>query len=173
MFPIESFRETTQRLAAVLQALQVRFHLTGGVVSVAWGEPRFTQDIDVVLDREALAPHVKEFLEGLRKRGFHFQDQIVHEAISRGRPFQILDAVECLTLDLYPREVVPGELDRSVPVEVFAGTRRPVISLPDAAVSKRIWISRGSHQSRQDLRRLARHLSSADRDFLQIGRAHV
>jgi hypothetical protein len=167
MFPIESFRETTQRLAAVLQSLKIRFHLTGGVVSVAWGEPRFTQDIDVVLDREALAQHLEEFLAGLRGLGFHFQDQVVKEAISRGRPFQMLDAVECLKLDLYPRELVPGELERSVPVEVFAGTMLPVVSLPDAAVSKLIWISKGSHKSRQDLRRLARHLSAADMDFLR------
>ena len=166
MFPIESFRETTQRLAAVLQSLNIRFHLTGGVVSVAWGEPRFTQCIDVVLDREALAQHLEEFLAGLRGLGFPFQDQVVQEVISRGRPFQMLDAVECLKLDLYQRELVPDELERSVPVEVVAGTMLPVVSLPDAAVSKLIWISKGSHKSRQDLRRLARQLSVADMDFL-------
>jgi hypothetical protein len=51
MFPTEAFRGTVERFIASLKALEIRHYLTGGVVSVAWGEPRLTQDIDIVIDR--------------------------------------------------------------------------------------------------------------------------
>ncbi len=40
MFPIESFRKTLLKVVEILQPLQIPFHLTGGVTSVAYGEPR-------------------------------------------------------------------------------------------------------------------------------------
>jgi hypothetical protein len=47
------------------------------------------------------------------------------------------------------------------------GAMLPVVSRRDAAVSKLIWIHKGSHKSRQDLRRLARHLTEDDFEFLR------
>jgi len=46
VFPIETFRATLEKAIAILERHKVRFHLTGGVTSVAYGEPRLTQDID-------------------------------------------------------------------------------------------------------------------------------
>ena len=69
--------------------------------------------------------------------------------------FQLLDNVEALKLDIYPRELIAGELDRSCLVEVFAGVEFPVASRADVA-SKLVWISKGSHKSRRDLRQIYR-----------------
>jgi hypothetical protein len=68
--------------------------------------------------------------------------------------FQLLDDVESLKLDIYPRELIEGELQRSVQLEVFEDLILPVVSRADAAESKLIWISKGSHKSRRDLRRI-------------------
>ena len=68
--------------------------------------------------------------------------------------FQLLDRVESLKLDIYPRELIAGELDRSVSQEVFEGEELPVASCADVAVSKLVWISKGSHKSRRDLRQV-------------------
>ena len=38
MFPIDMFRATLTKVIAILQKHQIRFHLTGGVTSVAYGE---------------------------------------------------------------------------------------------------------------------------------------
>ncbi len=43
MYPPDIFRHTVSRLVAILQRYGVRFHLTGGITSVAYGEPRMTQ----------------------------------------------------------------------------------------------------------------------------------
>lgn len=53
MYPPDVFRSTLVRLLEVLQRLDVRCHLTGGITSVAYGEPRMTQDIDLVVDNAA------------------------------------------------------------------------------------------------------------------------
>ena len=49
----------------------------------------------------------------------------------------------------------------------FAGEFLPVVSRVDAAASKLIWVSKGSHKSRRDLRQLYRRASDADRQFIQ------
>jgi hypothetical protein len=36
-------------VVAVLSARQLNFHLTGGLASSFYGEPRFTQEIDIVV----------------------------------------------------------------------------------------------------------------------------
>jgi len=56
---------------------------------------------------------------------------------------------EALKLDIYPRELIAGELSRSCLVEIFAGRRLPVVSRSDAAGAKFVWISKGSFKSRR------------------------
>ncbi len=46
----------------------------------------------------------------------------------RRKPFQLLDQVEVLKLAAYPRELVPGELSRSVLAEVFPGSSIAIVS---------------------------------------------
>lgn len=167
MFPIEAFREPVERFVAILRLLDIRHHLTGGVVSVAWGEPRLTQDIDIVIDRVSTQANVQLFIDSVRSAGFYADEQGVRKAVQAGRPFQLLDPVAVLKLDVYPRELIPGELSRSVLAEVFPGSSIAIVSRSDAAVSKLIWISKGSHKSRQDLRQIARRLDEEEMDFLR------
>jgi hypothetical protein len=53
---------------------------------------------------------------------------------------------------LYRAELIPGELQRSQTLELFEGVFLPVVSRTDAAISKLIWIDKGSQRSRQDFR---------------------
>lgn len=167
MFPIEAFRGTVERFIGILRSLEIRHHLTGGVVSVAWGEPRLTQDIDIVIDRVAANANIERLVSEIQSAGYFADEQGIRNAISSGKPFQLLDQVEVLKLDVYPRELVPGELSRSVLAEVFPGSSIALVSRPDAALSKLIWIKRGSHKSRHDLRQIVRRLSEEENVFLR------
>jgi hypothetical protein len=165
VLPIEGFQPTLSKLVQVLDRLQIRFHLTGGIASVAYGEPRFTQDVDVVLDRDRVLEVEEEFLRAMGSTGFHFSEPTARQAIASGQMFQLLDTEQIVKLDLYVRCLIPGELDRSVHSEVFPGILLPIASRVDAALSKLIWIHRGSHRSRRDLRRMlagASHTELAD-----------
>lgn len=162
MFPAETFRDTLAKLAAILQQFHVRFHLTGGVSTIAYGEPRMTQDVDVVVDPHPLAAQLPAFLSAVEAAGFLVDANTARRAVAEGGMFQLLDLAESLKVDLYAREMIPGELDRSTPAEVFAGLSLPIVSRADAALSKLMWIAKGSHKSRGDLRQILRRADAAE-----------
>jgi hypothetical protein len=154
VLPAEGFRPTLSKLVAVLDGCGIRFHLTGGITSVVYGEPRMTQDLDLVLDRDRVIVVQDEFLSALSHAGFHFSEEAARRAIRSRQMFQLLDMDQVIKLDLYVRCLIPGELDRSVRAELFPGVSVPIVARTDAALSKLIWINHGSHRSRRDLRRI-------------------
>lgn len=115
------------RLLAILVGHGVRFHLTGGITSVAYGEPRMTQGIDIVVDNPALARCLEGFMAAATQAGFLLDAEAVRQAVAERSMFQLFDSAEALKIDLYPREMIPGELDRSARLEVFEGVLIPVL----------------------------------------------
>ena len=113
MYPPDIFRNTLSRLVAILQSHGVRFHLTGGITSIAYGEPRMTQDVDVVVENAAIARAIEPFIAAASQAGFLLDVESVRRAVADKSMFQLFDMAEALKIDIYPRELVPGELDRS------------------------------------------------------------
>jgi Nucleotidyl transferase AbiEii toxin, Type IV TA system len=167
MFPIDAFRTTLEKIIEILRIHKIKFHLTGGVTSIAYGEPRLTQDIDIVVDNGAIQKQLDLFLESLRGSDFLFDETAIRIAVDKRQMFQLLDSAEALKLDIYPRELIPGELARSHTLELFEGMFIPIASLPDAAIAKLIWISRGSHKNRRDLRQLLRTSTENQRETIE------
>lgn len=163
MHPAEMFRGTLSRLLDILTRHDVKFHLTGGITSVAYGEPRMTQDIDIVVENTAIARSLDAFTAAVAQAGFMLDTEVIRRAVAEKSMFQLFDMAEALKIDIYPREMIPGELGRSVSLEVFEGMPLPVVSRPDAAASKLVWASKGSHKSRRDLRQIVRRLPSGER----------
>lgn len=60
MYDLAEFHDCLQRAAANLRRCHVRFFLTGGAAAIAYGDPRTTQDVDVVVDALALGDRVVE-----------------------------------------------------------------------------------------------------------------
>jgi hypothetical protein len=152
MFPVEAFRATLMKAVRIFHRLGIRHHLTGGIASVYYGEPRMTQDIDIVIDNAQVSAQLGAFVQSLAESDFIFDSDSVRNAVAGKGMFQLLDSVESLKLDIYPRELIPGELDRSVSREVFENLELPLASCADVGASKLVWISKGSHKSRRDLR---------------------
>lgn len=67
---------------------------------------------------------------------------------------------------MYPPDIFRGTLVRLL--EAFEGLQIPCVSRVDAAASKLVWASLGSHKSRRDLRRMHGFLLQEDR--LELGR---
>ena len=139
MFPVDAFRSTLGKIMDILHRHNIRFHLTGGITSVAYGEPRMTQDVDMVIDNHAVVQQLESFLESLHSSDFVYDEETIRSAVSGSRMFQLLDSVEVMKLDMYPRELIPGELERSVQIEIFEGIAVPMASLPDTALAKLIY----------------------------------
>jgi hypothetical protein len=163
MYPPDIFRHSLSRLVAILYRHSVRFHLTGGITSVAYGEPRMTQDVDVVVENAVMQRVIEPFITAATQADFLLDAESVRRAVADKSMFQLFDMAEALKIDVYPRELVPGELDRSTLLEVFDGMQLPVASRPDAAASKLAWAAKGSHKSRRDLRQIFRQMPASDR----------
>ncbi len=167
MFPVEIFQTTLAKLTTILRRHEIRFHLTGGLTGTAYGEPRMTENMDVVVDPAQTQRMLDDFIESVGRSDFMFDEPSIRSAVERGGMFQLLDEIESLKLDIYPRELIPGELDRSVSLEIFAGEFLPVVSRVDAAASKLVWISKGSHKSRRDLRSIVRNATGPQKIEIQ------
>jgi hypothetical protein len=152
MFPVEAFERTILKFVAIAEAIDLPFHLTGGSISSVYGEPRLTQDIDIVVSPEVAKHRVDDLVHRLASSDFLFTESVVRQSVENGVLFQLLDKSESLKLDIYPRELIPGELQRSQELELFEGVFVPVVSRTDAAISKLIWIDKGSQRSRRDFR---------------------
>ncbi|MFO1096494.1 MAG: nucleotidyl transferase AbiEii/AbiGii toxin family protein [Planctomycetaceae bacterium] len=150
----EAFFPMLERVARVLDRCGVRFLITGGLVAVFYAEPRLTQDADLVVDPDQLKSRLDDFIQALQQLNYVSDARVIRDAVSRGRMFQILDPVECLKIDFYPRELVAGELNRAHVAAFTSEFSFPIISRPDLVISKLVWISKGSHKSRRDVRQI-------------------
>jgi hypothetical protein len=84
MFPVEVFQSTLSKWTAILRQLGIRFHLTGGITSAAWGEPRMTQDIDIVVDPAQVKLNVDALVRSLGESDFLFDEDSVRKAVAGG-----------------------------------------------------------------------------------------
>jgi len=173
MFPVEAFESTIGKFVAIAETLGLPFHLTGGSISSAYGEPRLTQDIDIVVSPEIARNCIDSLVDQLACSDFLFTERVVRQAVQCGTLFQLLDKTESLKLAIYPRELIPGELQRSQKMELFAGVFLPVVSRTDAAISKLIWINKGSQRSRRDFRSIFRSSTEPQQVDIRVQAAEI
>lgn len=82
--------------------LGIRYLITGSQATIVYGEPRFTNDIDVVvsLNRAALG----EFLQSFPPPEFYVSDTAAREAIDSTGTFNVLHPSSGLKIDV----IIPG-----------------------------------------------------------------
>jgi hypothetical protein len=88
----------------VLEAIGARYAIWGGLAVVAHGEPRFTQDMDILLSPEQLL--VPLFVRRLRESHYHVDEIAVNRALSGGF-FNVIHLAYHIKTDFY----VPVEPD--------------------------------------------------------------
>lgn len=167
MFPLEAFQDTLAKAVALFDGHGVRYHLTGGMTSVAYGDPRMTQALDMVVDNDQLTEAVDAMVPALDQSDFLIEERVFREAVHRRDQFQLFDNVACLKIDVYPRQLIAGELDRSIDYEVFPGQTYRIASRRDIMLAKLVWVSKGSHKGRRDLRYLHAEADESERCFVE------
>ncbi len=86
---VEAFERTILKFVVIAEAIDLRFHLTGGSISSAYGEPRLTQDIDIVVAPEIAKRRVDDLVRHLASSDFLFTEVAVRQAIQSGDLFQL------------------------------------------------------------------------------------
>jgi Nucleotidyl transferase AbiEii toxin, Type IV TA system len=159
------FQETMERILAILGGLGLSFHFTGGVAASFYGDPRFTQDLDLVIQLTVDQPETRALLSRLSS-GYLIHEQAVMDAIKGRALFQAIDEVSMVKIDFHVGEKIPGELGRSKHREVVPGVVAPLVSKEDAILSKLLWMQLGSHKARHDLKMMLKRPEELDRSVL-------
>ncbi len=149
---------TTEFLAAIVQRLdasEIPHMVAGSVASSHHGEPRSTQDIDLVIDpsREQLV----RFVELLEPHRFYVSDALA--ALDRRDLFNVIEPTTGFKADLIFRKDRPfsfTEFARREPVEIL-GVLTSVATAEDMILAKLEWAS--SSGSERQLRDVAAMIS--------------
>ncbi len=85
-------------VAKALDQLGLRYLVTGSMATIYYGEPRFTNDIDIVL---ALPPgKVAEFCKAFPAPDFYVSEEAVRQAVAEGHSFNIIHPESGLKVDM-------------------------------------------------------------------------
>ncbi|WP_145431964.1 hypothetical protein [Lacipirellula limnantheis] len=80
--------ELSKFVCALLDRLNVAYMVTGSQATIAYGEPRFTNDIDIIVD---LTPaNVELFCDGLPDGDFYLSRPAAIDAVSRRAMFNVI-----------------------------------------------------------------------------------
>jgi hypothetical protein len=108
--------ELLRFVVSVLERLQLAYFVTGSTVTIFYGEPRFTNDIDVVVDLPLSA--VDEFCRQFPVDDFYVSETAASDAVRRRAQFNIIQPRSGLKVDVIVP--APTEFNRSR----FARARR-------------------------------------------------
>jgi hypothetical protein len=85
-------------VVGVLERLKVPYFITGSTATIFFGEPRFTNDLDVVAD---LTPgHLPQFLAAFSSDDFYVSEDAVRSAIASRGQFNIIHPTSGLKVDV-------------------------------------------------------------------------
>ncbi len=90
--------ELLTRLSQTLEELHIPYLVTGSMATIAYGEPRFTNDIDVVL--RLVDAQVDSFCAAFPSDEFYVSPDAVKDAVSRNGQFNILHPSTGLKIDV-------------------------------------------------------------------------
>jgi hypothetical protein len=130
----------------VLEAIEARYAIWGGLAVVAYGEPRFTQDMDILLSPERFA--VSLFIRRLRESHFHVDEMTVNGALGGGF-FNVIHLAYHIKTDFYVP--VEPELQAMIAERVylpFDEMRRAAYITPTSVVVAKLRAYQNSQSTR-------------------------
>ncbi|MCB1033226.1 MAG: hypothetical protein KDD47_05270 [Acidobacteria bacterium] len=95
--------ELLRFLVSVLEQLGLRYFVTGSTASIFFGEPRFTNDIDVVVDLSAEG--ATGFCSAFSAEDFYLSEDAVRRAMATKGHFNVLHPASGLKIDV----IVPAD----------------------------------------------------------------
>jgi len=88
-------------IAKILRTLSIPYLVTGGMAVLIWGRPRFTADIDIVIELQRSDVDKLEIaLKALGNKGFIDKDTII-EALSTQGEFNFIDGSTGVKIDFW------------------------------------------------------------------------
>ncbi len=159
-----------QRFTAnVFERMNVRYFITGSTATIFYGEPRFTNDLDVVADLRL--EHVPEFLAAFDPDEFYLSEDAVRGAINQKGQFNIIHPASGLKVDVMiptPHGFDQERLQRAVRLQIEPDFSA-VFTTPEDIIVKKMDFYRegGSEKHLRDITGVLKTLGSEiDREFI-------
>src|SRR3989338_8542122 len=89
------------RIVGILEKLNISYFVTGGIAVLIWGRPRFTADIDIVVEvREKDLSHLQSALKDLSSFGYIELDAM-KETLHQNSEFNYIDGNTGMKVDFW------------------------------------------------------------------------
>jgi hypothetical protein len=134
-------------LVDTLEALGLPYMVTGSQASIYYGEPRFTQDIDVVV--ELTSARVAELLERFPPGDFYVSEEAAREAVERRGQFNVIHPESGLKIDIVIKKDTPHarvEFERRQRQPIVPGRDADFASPEDVILSKLSYVQQGASE---------------------------
>lgn len=132
--------ELLEQLSAVLKGLGVPYMVTGSQATIAYGEPRFTNDIDVVVDLSAT--NIEQFCDCFPATEYYLSRPAAREAVKERGMFNVIHPTSGLKIDV----IIPKSnsfdqqrLKRAADVQLGPGFTIRMTSPEDIILKKLEW----------------------------------
>jgi len=158
---------TTKKVVAVLGKMDKPFAFTGGLAAITYGDPRTTNDVDLILEVNPWERDFADALATLLGDDFYFSIEGCREAIDEQTMFQAIDKETMFKVDFHLSDIVPTALERRRDEKIMTGRVVPMVSPEDAILSKLHWIKLGSGRSRKDVVAMLRVQETLDNAYLE------
>lgn len=90
--------ELLQKITETFKNLSIPYLVTGSVASMAYGEPRLTNDIDIVADIGL--SHIPGLMTAFPKDAYYIDEEMIKDAIHRIGQFNIIHPASGLKIDI-------------------------------------------------------------------------
>ena len=102
--------ELLQKVVEIFERLQIPYLVTGAIASIAYGEPRLTNDIDIVAAIKE--QHIQDLIEAFPPGEFYVSQEAVRAAIRDQGQFNILHPTSGLKVDVILKKDSPFDASR-------------------------------------------------------------
>lgn len=94
-------RHLLVNIAKILKRLKIPYIVTGGIAVVIWGRPRFTADIDIVVElKQSDIDNLEKALRQLGKAGY-IDKEVMQEAFATWGEFNFIDGETGIKVDFW------------------------------------------------------------------------
>ncbi len=127
-----------------LEQLAIRYFITGSHATIVYGEPRYTNDIDVVVELDSA--NYDAFCAGFPEEDFYLSKQAAREAVDQFGMFNIIHPTSGLKIDVIvpkPSSFDQIRLQRGVRLPLVGGGTGVFSSAEDIILKKMEWHQMG------------------------------